>query len=392
MVTVSETHWTRGSGGNQGTYVQQQSPRPTEAALSIRGLKVVFHTYAGDVQALEGVDLEVQRGEILGLVGESGCGKSVTALAVAGLLPINAEVISGEVLLDGRNLLKMKKEAVRLSRLNDIALVFQDPMTYLNPVLTIGLQITEALTSDLKVFAEDLIVARMTKLEAMMNRSLTEEQELESLRTARNHHNLTKKEGKRLASLRALDYLRLVRLSDPEKVLKMYPFELSGGMRQRAMIAMALVRRPRVLLADEITTALDVTVQAQILELLKDLRDKIDAAIVLITHDLAVVSEVCDRVAVMYAGSVVEVAGLEQFFKNPSHPYSKGLMAAILRPDTNSETLESIKGSVPDLINPPSGCRFHPRCPYAFQKCPESKPPMTEVAPGHAVTCFLFGG
>ena len=373
-------------------YVQQQAPRPTEAALSIRGLKVVFHTYAGDVQALEGVDLEVKRGEILGLVGESGCGKSVTALAVAGLLPINAEVISGEVILDGRDLLKMKKESVRLSRLRDIALVFQDPMTYLNPVLKIGLQITETLTSDLKVFADELIEARITNLEAMPSRTQSEDQELDSLRGAKKSHNLSKKDGKRLASLRALDYLRLVRLAEPEKVLNMYPFELSGGMRQRAMIAMALVRRPKVLLADEITTALDVTVQAQILELLKDLRDKIDAAIVLITHDLAVVSEVCDRVAVMYAGSVVEVAGLVEFFKNPSHPYSKGLAAAILRPDTSSETLESIKGSVPDLINPPTGCRFHPRCPYAFQKCPQSKPPMTEVSPGHKVACFLYGG
>ncbi|HEY6282379.1 MAG TPA: ABC transporter ATP-binding protein [Nitrososphaerales archaeon] len=355
-------------------------------------MKVVFHTYAGDVQALEGVDLDVQKGEILGLVGESGCGKSVTALAVAGLLPINAEVISGEVLLDGRDLLKMKKEAVRLSRLRDIALVFQDPMTYLNPVLTIGLQITETLTSNLKVFADELIGARIVNLEAMPSRSQSEEQELDSLRRARQSHDLNKKEGNRLATLRALDYLRLVRLPEPEKVFKMHPFELSGGMRQRAMIAMALVRRPKVLLADEITTALDVTVQAQILELLKELRDKIDAAIVLITHDLAVVSEVCDRVAVMYAGSVVEVAGLVEFFKNPSHPYSKGLGAAILRPDTSSETLESIKGSVPDLINPPTGCRFHPRCPYAFQKCPESRPPMTELSPGHKVACFLFGG
>jgi oligopeptide/dipeptide ABC transporter ATP-binding protein len=372
--------------------VLQQASVGREVALSIRGLKVVFHTYAGDVQALEGVDLEVRRGEILGLVGESGCGKSVTALAVAGLLPINAEVTAGEVLLDGRNLLEMKKEAVRISRLRDIALVFQDPMTYLNPVLTIGLQITEALTSDLKVFADELIEARMANLQTFGTRSPEAEKELESLRKAKETHQLNKKEGKRLASLRALDYLRLVRLSEPEKVLTMYPFELSGGMRQRAMIAIALVRRPRVLLADEITTALDVTVQAQILELLKDLRDKIDAAIVLITHDLAVVSEVCDRVAVMYAGSVVEVAGLVEFFKNPTHPYSKGLAASVLRPDTTSEHLESIKGSVPDLIYPPSGCRFHPRCPFAFQKCPESKPPMTVVSPGHEVACFLYGG
>jgi len=362
------------------------------SALSIRGLKVVFHTYAGDVKALEGVELDVRRGEIIGLVGESGCGKSVTALAVAGLLPINAEVISGEVLLDGKDLLKMKKDVIRLSRLKDIALVFQDPMTYLNPVLTVGLQITEALTSDLKVFADELIDARVSRLESTRSRTQKEESELEALRRAKTTHKLTKKEGERLASLRALDYLRLVRLPEPEKVLKMYPFELSGGMRQRAMIAMALVRRPRVLLADEITTALDVTVQAQILELLKELRDKIDAAIVLITHDLAVVSEVCDRVAVMYAGSIVEVAGLEEFFRSPMHPYSRGLMAAIPRPDALSAHLESITGSVPDLINPPSGCRFHPRCPRAFDKCSTVRPPLVEVSPGHKVACLLFGG
>ena len=372
--------------------LQQQSRRRGEVALSVKDLKVVFHTYAGDVKALEGVNLEVHRGEILGLVGESGCGKTVTALAVAGLLPINAEVVSGEVTLGGTDLLKLGKNQVRASRLKDIALVFQDPMTYLNPVLSIGLQITESLTTDLKVFADELIDARVARLERKTSRDSAEEAELARLKESKSAHKLSKKEGKRLATLRAYDYLRLVRLPEPEKVFKMYPFELSGGMRQRAMIAMALVRRPRVLLADEITTALDVTVQAQILELLKELRDKIDAAIVLITHDLAVVSEVCDRVAVMYAGSVVEVADLKEFFANPQHPYSKGLMGAIPRPDVPVANLESIKGSVPDLINPPAGCRFHPRCPLAFDRCPKVKPPLIETSQGHAVACLLFGG
>ncbi len=372
--------------------LQQQTKQGREVALSVRGLKVDFHTYAGQVKALEGVDLEVYRGEILGLVGESGCGKSVTALAIAGLLPINAKVESGEVFLGGTDLLKMEKKQIRFERLKDIALVFQDPATYLNPVLSIGLQITESLTSDLKVFADELIDARVSRLERQAGRGKKEEAELARLKQAKATHKLSKGEGKRLATLRAYDYLRLVRLPEPEKVFKMYPFELSGGMRQRAMIAMALVRRPRVLLADEITTALDVTVQAQILELLRELRDKIDAAIVLITHDLAVVSEVCDRVAVMYAGSVVEVAELKEFFANPKHPYSKGLMAAIPRPDTAVANLESIKGSVPDLIAPPSGCRFHPRCPYAFERCPTVRPPLVGVAPGHTVACLLYGG
>lgn len=353
---------------------------------------MVFHTYAGEVKALEGVDLDVYRREIVGLVGESGCGKSVTALAVAGLLPLNAEVTSGQVLLGGKDLLKMKKDQIRLERLRDIALVFQDPMTYLNPVLSIGLQVTESLTSDLKVFGDELIEARLAKLQAKASPAEKEKRELELLRKWRQSKKLPKKEAKRLAELRALDYLVLVRLPEPEKVFRMYPFELSGGMRQRAMIAMALVRRPKVLLADEITTALDVTVQAQILELLKELRDRIEASIVLITHDLAIVSEVCDRVAVMYAGSVVEVAEIHEFFSNPLHPYSQGLMAAVPRPDVSTVTLESIKGSVPDLIFPPSGCRFHPRCPKAFERCPQLRPPLVEVAPGQKVACLLYGG
>ncbi len=361
-------------------------------ALKINDLRVVFHTYAGEVQALEGVDLEVFHSEILGLVGESGCGKTVTALAVAGLLPINAEVVGGEVLLNGRDLLKMKKDEIRLSRLKDIALVFQDPMTYLNPVLSVGSQITESLTTDTKVFGDELIEARLSRLQALGTLAEPEKHEVARLQRLKEVHKMPKREAKRLAELRAIDYLRLVRLPEPERVFKMYPFELSGGMRQRAMIAMALVRRPKVLLADEITTALDVTVQAQILELLKELRDKIDAAIVLITHDLAIVSEVCDRVAVMYAGSIVEVATVDELFRNPLHPYSKGLMAAVPRPDVSKIDLESIKGSVPDLIFPPSGCRFHPRCPYAFDRCPKVRPPLIEVSEGHTVACLLYGG
>ncbi|HXC61072.1 MAG TPA: ABC transporter ATP-binding protein, partial [Nitrospiria bacterium] len=211
---------------------------------------------------------------------------------------------------------------------------------------------------------------------------------LNSIRNSRG--NLSKRDGKRLARLRAIEFLRLVRLPEPERVFKMYPFELSGGMRQRAMIAMALVRRPKVLLADEVTTALDVTVQAQILKLLKDLRDKIDSSIILITHDLGVVAETCDRVAVMYAGNIVEVADVFEMFQNPLHPYTKGLFAAVPKPDVTTADLESIKGSVPNLIYPPSGCRFHPRCPFAFEKCPQVKPPLIEARPNHFVACHLY--
>ncbi|MDG6999697.1 MAG: ABC transporter ATP-binding protein, partial [Nitrososphaerota archaeon] len=361
-------------------------------------LRVVFKTYAGVVKALDGIDLKVYKGEVLGLVGESGCGKSVTSLAIAGLLPDNAQILSGQVLLNGEDLLKKNKKEIRIARLTDIALVFQDPMTYLNPVMSIGSQITEIFTGNLKVYKEDLVRSRIEDIGMLLagGAEASKMDELERERTQLQallqSRRLSRREGKRLARLRAIDYLKLVRLPEPERVFKMYPFELSGGMRQRAMIAMALVRRPKVLLADEITTALDVTVQAQILKLLKELRDKIDSSIILITHDLGVVAETCDRVAVMYAGNIVEVAGVFEMFKNPLHPYTVGLFAAVPKPDVSSKELESIKGSVPNLIFPPSGCRFHPRCPKAFEKCPVVKPKLIEAAPEHYVACLLYGG
>jgi peptide/nickel transport system ATP-binding protein len=285
---------------------------------------------------------------------------------------------------------------MRRVRLKDIASVFQDPMTYLNPVLQVGFQITEALTSEREVYQEQMIGQRLRDLEQHQKCSDRDFQELEKNRKKLQHSlesgKLSRGDAKELGKQVAMEYLKLVQLPEPERVFKMYPFELSGGMRQRAMIAMALVRRPRVLLADEITTALDVTVQAQILELLKELRDKIDAGIILITHDLAVVSEVCDRVSVMYAGNVVELAEGIELFANPLHPYTQGLMAAIPRPDRPVINLDPVKGSVPDLIFPPTGCRFHPRCPKAFDRCPEVKPPAIEARPEHSVECLLYGG
>ena len=365
-----------------------------DAVLEVKDLRVDFHTYAGDVKALNGVELTVKRGEILGLVGESGCGKSVTALSIAGLLPQNAEVVSGEILLEGRDLLRLTKEEMRLARLAEIAIVFQDPATYLNPVITIGTQITEILTSDRRRFQGELISAGLKEFhDRTEGKPLSPALEKEGmrLRSIEPSSRLRRGEVKRLAKLLALSYLRMVKLPDPARVFKMYPFELSGGMRQRAIIAMALARRPKLLLADEITTALDVTVQAQILRLLKELKEQIDASVILITHDLAVVAELCDRAAVMYAGNIVEVAEVTELFANPLHPYTKGLLEAIPRPDAKAE-LKSISGSVPDLIFPPTGCRFHPRCPFAFERCPKVDPPLVEVSPGHKVACLLYGG
>ncbi len=369
-------------------------PAITKSVLEVRDLRVVFHTYAGDVKALDEVNITLNRREILGLVGESGCGKSVTALAIAGLLPENASV-SGRITLDDRNLSVLSKEEMRQVRLKDIALVFQDPMTYLNPVFQVGAQITEALIAEREFYGRQMIEERLRDIDGREKRGNRAFQELEQERTrlqdSLRSGKLSKREAKKLARDLALDYLNIVQLAEPKRIFKMYPFELSGGMRQRAMIAMALIRRPKVLLADEITTALDVTVQAQILALLRELRDKIDASIMLITHDLAVVSEVCDRVAVMYAGNVVEIAEVRELFTNPLHPYTQGLMAAVPRPDMSTMKLQSIKGSVPDLIYPPTGCRFHPRCPKAFASCPLIKPPSVAVGKDHEVECLLYG-
>jgi peptide/nickel transport system ATP-binding protein len=363
--------------------------------LTVRGLQVNFHTFAGDVKALDGVNLSVKRGEVLGLVGESGSGKSVTALSIEGLLPQNAEVIGGQIILDGKDLRADSQNQIRVARLRDMAMVFQDPLTYLNPVLTVGSQVLEILETDRRVFTPVVVAARLEVLDkATRGGSLTEEETREKARLEALPADavLGRREFKRLAKAYCITILGRVRLPEPERIFKAYPFELSGGMRQRIMIAMALVRRPSLLIADEITTALDVTVQAQILKLLRELKTQIDASILLITHDLAVVAEICDRVAVMYAGNIVEIAEVNELFKNPLHPYTQGLLAAIPRPDATKGELSTIKGSVPNLIYPPSGCRFHPRCPSAFAKCPVSKPPLVEARPAHFVECFLYGG
>ena len=371
------------------------APDQGQDILTVKSLQVNFHTFAGQVKALDGVNLSVKRGEVLGLVGESGSGKSVTALSIEGLLPQNAEVVGGQIILNGKDLLTEKQNDIRVARLREMAMVFQDPLTYLNPVLTVGSQILEILETDRRVFTPVVVEARLEEIEkASRDGPLTEDEAREKsrLEAFTPQEVLGRREFKRLAKAYAVAILGRVRLPEPERMFKTYPFELSGGMRQRTMIAMALVRRPSLLIADEITTALDVTVQAQILKLLRDLKTQIDASILLITHDLAVVAEVCDRVAVMYAGNIVEVAEVNELFKNPLHPYTQGLLAAIPRPDAVKGELSTIKGSVPNLIYPPSGCRFHPRCPAAFEKCPASKPPLVEARPGHYVECFLFGG
>ena len=344
-----------------------------DALLKVNHLKLDFHTYAGEVKALDGVSFTVKKGEALGLVGESGCGKSVTALTIVGLLPENATVTEGEILLANKNLLELKHDEIRKVRATEIAMVFQDPTTFLNPVLTIGEQLEEVFLLSPKHLA-----------------SVASENKEGPRSKPESKKTLSKSELKKTAKLQCIDVLKRVRLPDQERVLKEYPHELSGGMRQRCMIAMALARNPELFIADEITTALDVTIQAQILELLRELKREIQGSTLLITHDLGIVAELCDRVAVMYAGNIVELADVKEMFANPLHPYTQGLIRAVPMLDKRKDRLETIQGSVPDLISPPPGCRFHPRCPFAFEKCKRVKPELLPVGLDHTVACHLY--
>jgi len=318
--------------------------------LKIKNLRTYFFTRRGIVKAVDGVDMEAKKGKLTALVGESGCGKSVTGLSIMGLIPSPVgKIVEGEILFEGNDLAKLNyKEMVDL-RGKDISMIFQEPMTSLNPVLTIGRQVGEPL---------------------------------------RIHSSLSPEE----INERVLSILDLVGIPEPRSRLKCYPHQLSGGMRQRVMIAMALICRPKLLIADEPTTALDVTIQAQILDLMLELMKKINTSIILITHDLGVVAEVCDEVNVMYAGKIVEKGDVFSIFDNPSHPYTWGLLRSIPRIEKKGKAkkLYTIKGMVPNLIDPPPGCRFADRCDKARGICCEEEPPFTTIEEGHFVKCWLF--
>ena len=320
----------------------------TNVLLEVKNLHTIFHTEDGTVEALHGVNFEVNKGETLGLVGESGCGKSVTALSIMRLLPKGiGEVPKGEVIYKGRDLLKIPEHEMRKIRGKEIAMIFQEPMTALNPVYTVGDQ-----------------VAEMVEL----------------------HLGMSKKE----AFNYAIEMFKKVGIPMPEQRIYEYPHELSGGLRQRVMIAMALSCNPSLLIADEPTTALDVTIQAQVLDLMRNLLKEYNSSLIMITHDLGVIAEMAQRVAVMYAGEIVEYTDVVTLFKNPSHPYTLGLMRSIPRPDVEVDRLESIKGVVPDLFHMPKGCRFNNRCPYAIDKCREEDPPLVEIEPGHWSRCWRY--
>ena len=369
-----------------------------EPILQIRNLKTYFYTYAGVVRALEGIDLDIYQGETLGLVGETGCGKSVTSLSIMRLVADPpGRIVDGQIIYKGEDLLKKSEAEMQQIRGNKITMVFQDPMTFLNPVITIGDQVSEVIAIH-ENLARDVVRSKIDECEEAVKqldsnspdreRLMNRVKELEALKD--NPPKYSRREMKKAALRRTIEVLKLVQMPSPEKVVKQYPHELSGGMRQRAIIAMALSCSPDLLIADEPTTSLDVTIQAQILALLSELKKKIGSSILIITHDMGIVAEICDRVSVMYAGNVIETAETKALFKNPLHPYTQGLLKAIPKLHRDVEELEIIPGSVPNLIYPPSGCRFHPRCPFRMDICDKENPRFIERERGHSVACYLY--
>lgn len=348
--------------------------------IKIDDLKIAYEFREWRLVALDGVSLDIGEKEFLAVVGESGCGKSTLALSMIGLLPSPpAKVVEGSIVYKGVDLVKLDKKHLRNYRGTEIAMIFQEPLTSLNPVHRIGDQIAEAiLIRESRTAGESV-----PETEVMQKVYRTDAPAGRRLRTRRRRLSAELKKE-------ATDALKLVRVADPEQVLERYPFELSGGMRQRVMIAMALAQKPAILVADEPTTALDVTTQAQVLKLMKELITEVNTSIVLITHDLAVASQVADRILVMYAGDIVEDAGVFDLFSKPLHPYTKGLLSCIPTGAKDETDLRPIPGTVPDLVHPPIGCRYADRCPAVMEICTGKPPHLTEVSPGHKVSCFLY--
>lgn len=371
-----------------------------ENLIRIEGLVLRFYTYEGVVEALDGIDLQVRQGEILGVVGETGCGKSVTSLSVMRVVPSPGVIEGGRIILntEGKevNLLEQKDSVMRGIRGRDISMVFQEPRAYLNPVYTVENQVGEVLIEHRKKEFIERALERLKKerpnkhFQIRLYEKWAKKPNALSIRLyskislGRFQKPYKKEIRKEIVSL-----LKNLGIADPERVATMYPHELSGGMAQRVVIAMSLACNPKLLICDEPTTNLDVTVQAQILELIRTLRESYKSSILYITHDLGVVAELCERVAVMYAGNVVETADVMELFKKPLHPYASALLASIPRP---GYAFRSIPGMVPSLIKPPAGCRFNDRCSYAMDVCRKIKPKLVEVEKDHFAACYLFRG
>lgn len=331
-----------------------------DTVVDISDLSVVYRSRSGIIEALDGVSLFIGKNKLVSVVGESGCGKSTLALSIIGLLPMPpAEIVRGKILYKGVDLAQLNDERMLGYRGTEIAMIFQEPLSSLNPVYAVGDQVSEA------------IAVRESRTKPSLRKAYSFSQ---SLRRSRYDDEVN-------------DILKLVRINDPEYVMNRYPFELSGGMRQRVMIAMALSQKPSLLIADEPTSALDVTTQAQVLKLMRDLMNEVKTSILLITHDLAVASQVSDEVAVMYAGDVVEFANVYELFSKPLHPYTRALLSCIPPGFKDEAKLEPIKGTIPDLRSLPEGCKFAPRCPYVSKACSKEKPPLMHVSSSHLVAC-----
>ncbi|MFW9912001.1 MAG: ABC transporter ATP-binding protein [Candidatus Thorarchaeota archaeon] len=373
-----------------------------DVILDVRGVKTSFYTYEGVVKALDGVTVQLKKGQTLAFVGETGCGKSVTAKSILRLVDAPGVIEAGEIIFRDRtrdkeevitDLLKLSEEEMRHIRGNRIAIVFQDPATYPNPVFRVGEQIAEVITLH-QDLAKEALLMKIERLETSLRENPSAPNAAEIQTKIDEYRNQlddppppTEDDKKQVAKKKAVEMLRMVRMPSPEEIANQYPHELSGGMRQRALIAMSLSCNPQILICDEATTALDVTVQAQVLNLLNELKSDFDSSIIIITHDLGVVAETCTHVAVMYAGVVVEYASTDELFSDPIHPYTTGLLRAIPKLTEKNDRLLQIKGSVPNLITPPTGCRFHPRCEFATGICSEERPPREEMKPGHWVEC-----
>jgi oligopeptide/dipeptide ABC transporter ATP-binding protein len=341
-----------------------QSPN-FKPILEIKNLRVHFDTFEGTAQVLDGVTLHLHKGDTLGLVGETGCGKSITARTILRLLPTPpARIASGEILFEGRNILEMDDTEIQQIRGNQIAMIFQDPTTFLNPVFTIEHQMIDVILAHQKT-----------------RQKFAREQGMAADGTVMD---------KKAARAKAIELLQHVKIPQAAERIRSYPHEFSGGMRQRVLIAMALSGSPQILIADEPTTALDVTIQAQILKLMNELVHEHHNSVLLISHDLGVVAKLCKRVAVMYAGNIVETCNTETIFSKPLHPYTKGLLKSIPIFSSTRKRLQEIRGNIPNFITPPPGCRFHPRCPELMDICSQKKPELSEVNSGHQVSCFLY--
>ena len=350
--------------------------RVKEILLEIRNLRVQFKTFWGMVKALDGVNLDIYKGEVLGLVGETGCGKSVTALSIMRLIPSPpGQVVEGKIIFKGEGLLKKSEDEMRKIRGSKISMIFQEPLSSLNPVFKVGDQITRVIKlHQREQLCKGAIGGFGHKIPF-----------LSWLPMFKRYERRIEEEAKK----RAIHMFRTIGLPNPEGILERYPHELSGGMAQRVMISIMLSCRPDLLIADEATSFLDVTIQAQILKLLRDLKDEINFSILLITHNLGAIAQICDRVAVMYAGNIVECGDINSIFNRAKHPYTQGLLEAA-KMGERGRRIATIRGFLPDLINPPPGCRFHPRCPKAKGICGKKKPQPVEVKRDHSVSCWLY--